>query len=240
MKPKKETALITGGAHRIGKAIALALADLGYHIALHYHQSKEDALKTATEIRRKGSRCDLFCADLANEHDAKELIPAILAKIPPLTLLINSASLFEPSELASLDIDNWDRHFAIHLKAPYILTSIFAGRCKKGQIINILDTHVTKNKTAHFAYLLSKKSLYELTKLSAVALAPQIRVNAIAPGLILPPTGQSNAYLDRLAKHVPLKRKGELSQIIQSVKFLIENDYLTGQVIFNDGGEHLL
>lgn len=240
MKLKKETALVTGGAHRIGKAIALTLAGLGYHIALHYHGSKKDALKTAAQIRRTGTPCELFCTDLSNEHGAKELIPAILAKMPPLTLLINSASIFEPSELVSLDLDNWDRHFAIHLKAPYILTSTFAARCKRGQIINILDSHVTKNKTAYFAYLLSKKSLYELTKLSAVALAPQIRVNAIAPGLILPPTGKNSAYLNRLAKHVPLKRKGEVSQITQSVKFLIENNYLTGEVIFNDGGEHLL
>jgi len=240
MKLKKETALVTGGANRIGKAIALTLAGLGYHIALHYHRSPKDALKTAVQIRKKGVICKLFCTDLSHEYGAKELIPAVLEKMSPVTLLINSASIFEPSELVSLDLDNLDRHFAVHLKAPYILTSTFAARCKTGHIINILDTHITKNKTAHFAYLLSKKSLFELTKLSAVALAPKIRVNAVAPGLILPPSGQNSAYLSRLAKRVPLGRKGEVSQITQSVKFLIENDYLTGQVIFNDGGEHLL
>ena len=239
-KSNNQTVLITGSANRIGKGIALKLAGLGYNIALHHNNSREAALKTAAEIKRKGGHCEIFAADLGDEQETKALIPAVTAKMPRLTLLINSASIFEPSRLISLDLDNWNRHFSINLKTPYILTSLFANICKKGHIINILDTNITKNKTSYFAYLLSKKSLHELTKLSAVALAPQIRVNAIAPGLILPPAGQKTNYLDRLAKQVPLKRKGEISNITHSVKFLIENDYLTGQVLFNDGGEHLL
>jgi pteridine reductase len=239
-KRNSQTALITGSADRIGKALALGLAECGYAIALHYNRSKETAVKTAAEIRRRGSRCETFACDLSNEFETKELIPAVLKKLPGLSLLINNASLFDRAGLIPLNLKNFDDHIAINLKAPYILTSVFAQAVKKGHIINILDTHITRNQTAHLPYLLSKKSLYDLTKIAALELAPQIRVNAVAPGLILPPDDQSADYLDRLAKRVPLQRKGNPAQIVQSVKFLMENDYLTGQVIFNDGGEHLL
>jgi NAD(P)-dependent dehydrogenase (short-subunit alcohol dehydrogenase family) len=153
---------------------------------------------------------------------------------------VNNASIFEPSSLLSLDVENLDRHFGVNFKAPFILTGIFAKLCGKGHIINILDTHITQNRTSHLAYLLSKKSLYDLTKLSAVSLAPQIRVNAVAPGLILPPVGKRSDHLDRLAQQVPLKRKGDVAHVVQSLRFLVENDYMTGQVLFADGGEHLL
>ena len=239
-KRNQEAVLITGSAGRIGKAIALSLARSGYAIALHYKNSTQAATQTAVEIRRHGVRCEIFPCDLSNEYEVKELIPAVLKKLPKLKLLINSASIFERSSLVPLDLKNLDKHLMVNLKAPYILTSVFAERCKKGHIINILDTNVVKNKTAHMAYLLSKKSLRDLTKLAAVALAPNIRVNAVAPGLILPPAGEPAGYLDRLAKQIPLKRKGTPEQIALSIKFLMENDYLTGQIIFNDGGEHLL
>lgn len=235
-----QTALITGSANRIGKALALALAECGYTIALHYNHSQQAAAKTAAEIKRKGGRCEIFSGNLGNEYEAKKLVPTVLEKLPRLSLLINNASIFQRSNLVPLDLKNFDEHFAVNLKAPYILTSVFAQNCKRGHIINILDTHIVQNKTAHFAYLLSKKALHDLTKMAAVALAPHIRVNAVAPGLILPPADQPADYLDRLAKQVPLKRKGTPTQITQCVKFLIENDYLTGQVLFNDGGEHLL
>ena len=241
MKKKNDrgTALITGCARRIGQAIALKLASLGYNIALHYHHSKDQAELSAAEIRRKGVRCELFSCDLSDESQTSNLMTEVVKRFSGLNLLVNSASIFEKSKFAVKDLKLFNSHFAINLKAPFILSCEFFRFCKKGQIINLLDTKIVKNKTSHVAYLLTKKSLADMTKLAAVEFAPDIRVNGIAPGLILPAKGDAVESLERMARNIPLKRKGDLSGITQSIKFLIENDYLTGQIIFNDGGEHL-
>jgi len=235
-----KAALITGGAKRIGQAIALDLAHLGYDIALHYHTSQKEAQVTVNTIREIGMACELFHCDLSKEEQTLKLIGQVKKKFPNLEVLVNSASVFEKSKLTIKDLKLLDYHFAIHLKAPFILTCEFARLCNQGQIINILDTNVAKNKTSHIAYLLSKKSLEDLTKLSAIELAPNIRVNAIAPGLILPPGGQTTAYLDRLATQIPLEQKGDVLNITQTLRFLIENKFITGQVIYTDGGENLI
>lgn len=234
------TALVTGAAKRIGKAVALHLASLGYDIALHYSSSQSEAKRTAEQIRQEGRDCELFCCDLADTYAVQHLIADACKAFPNLNLLINCASIFEKSTLKEDDVQALDRHYEINLRAPYILMGEFARRCKRGQIINFLDTHITQNKLTHVAYLLSKKALADLTQMAALELAPDIRVNGIAPGLILPPHGQKDRYLDRLAKSVPLKRKGSVKDITAAVQFLIENDFLTGQTIFADGGEHLI
>ncbi|HOW36205.1 MAG TPA: SDR family oxidoreductase [Candidatus Omnitrophota bacterium] len=234
-------ALVTGGSKRIGKEIALALASMGYAIALHYNQSKEDAKKTATQIKAKGRSCEIFQCDLSNENETRLLVTNVKKRFSNLNLLINSASIFESSKLASPNtIHSLSRHFAVNFKAPYILSCEFYRLCKKGSIINLLDANITKNKTGYPEYLLSKKALADFTRVAAVEFAPYIRVNAIAPGLILPPEGKTNAYLNRLAKNIPLKTRGSTAQITSTVKFLAENQYLTGQIIFVDGGAHLL
>lgn len=234
----RDAALITGAAKRIGKSISLLLAVLGFDIALHYNQSRKEAIETAGEIESYGVRCELFSCDLANEKKVRPLIADVRKQFPNLSLLINSASIFEKSTLA--DSKAFDRHFNVNFKTPYILSCEFAKICKQGQIINFLDTHITQNKSLHTAYLLSKKSLAEFTKLAAVEFAPKIRVNAIAPGLILAPEGKKNDYLKRLAKQIPLQKAGNPNQIALTVQFLVESDYLTGQTIFVDGGENLL
>lgn len=234
------TALVTGGARRIGQAVALELASLGFDIALHYHHSKEQAELSAVEIRQKGVRCELFPCDLSDERQTSYLISKVFQKFPDLNLLVNSASIFERSKFTIKDLKLFNDHFAVNLRAPFILSCEFFRLCKKGQIINLLDTNIVKNKTSQPAYLLTKKSLSDMTKLAALEFAPHIRVNGIAPGLILPAKGDTAESLDRMAQKIPLQRKGDLFTMTQSVKFLIENDYLTGQIIFNDGGEHLV
>lgn len=236
----QKTVLITGGAKRIGRALCLSLASGGYTIALHYHHSVRKAQKTAETIRRKGSECELFPCDLSNEQQTGRLISDVLKKFSRLDVLINNASVFKPSTIKSSGIPTLHRHFSVNFNAPYILTNRFAKECKKGNIINILDTHIVNHKTRHAAYLLSKKALCELTKLSAVELAPHIRVNAVSPGLILPPVQTASDHLTRLTKKIPLKKKGTVDQITQTIMFLLNNPYLTGQVIYNDGGEHLI
>ncbi len=236
----KKAALVTGAAKRIGRVIALHLASLGFDIALHYNTSPEDAQSTNKEILKRGVDCRLFRCDLTKTSAASRLISSVKKEFPHLNFLINSASFFEKSDFTLKSLNQLDKNFNVHLNAPYILTSEFARLVRKGQVINILDTNVLKNKTPYFNYLLSKKSLAELTKLAAVRLAPHIRVNAIAPGLILPPAGLGQDHLKRLAQNIPLKEKGSPEHISQTVEFLIQNDFITGQTIFVDGGEHLI
>ena len=242
----QKVALVTGGARRIGEAICRALGRSGYSIALHYGTSAAAAEQAAGRIHKDGGICATFACDLADAHAAENLVPCVLEEFGRLDVLINSASIFEKSSLEAGSLEIWDRHFAVNLKAPYILMRSFARYANEGNIINILDTHVVRNKTSHAAYLLSKKTLGELTRMAAVEFAPRIRVNAVAPGLILPPAylpgrqaSPKNGYLDRLAKQVPLRRKGNVANVAHAVLFLLENDYVTGQVIYEDGGEHL-
>ncbi len=235
----QKVALVTGGAKRIGEAICRALASSGYSIALHYSTSSAEADQTAKRIHKEGGVCATFACDLADAHAAEDLVPSVLEEFGRLDVLVNSASIFEKSSLEAGSLELWDRHFAINFTAPYILMRSFARYAKEGNIINFLDTHIFRNKTTHAAYLLSKKALAELTKMAAVEFAPRIRVNAIAPGIILPPASQKDGYLDRLAKQIPLQRKGALENVTNAVLFLLGSDYVTGQVIYEDGGEHL-
>lgn len=236
----KGTALVTGASRRIGKAVCLHLANLGYNIALHYNKSKKDSQKLQNEIQNKGVECNLFLCDLTNEKQITEFIHKVYRKFPDLNILINNASSFNKSKLKSEKISLFKENIKIHLIAPFIFTRDFAKKVKKGIIINILDTNITKNSTEYFSYLLSKKALAELTKLSAIELAPHIRVNGIAPGLILAPTRAKKGHLKKRSKNVPLKRIGSIKDITNTLQFLMETDYITGQIIFNDGGEHLL
>ena len=234
----QQAALITGASDRIGKAIALTLADAGFNIALHYNNSEQKADQTKSEILAKNVNCETFKADLKSQNETIELISSVYEKFN-LTLLINNASLFIPDKLTDGNDQMFDDIFQINFKAPYLLTREFAKKSKSGLIINLLDTNISKNSTQHFNYLLSKKFLEVFTKMSAVELAPNIRVNGIAPGLILPPEGQDNLYLERLSKEIPLKRVGDVKNISDSVLFLIKNDFLTGQIIYVDAGENL-
>jgi pteridine reductase len=241
-KPKASpgTALVTGGAQRIGRAICLMLAERGYNIALHYNQSRKEAVELAREISSKGVICEVFACDLSKEKEVLLLLGKARARFHDLNLLINNASIFIPSKFERKELKLLDAHWMINFKTPFILSADFARLCKEGQVINILDTKVVMNKTSHIAYIISKKALHELTKLCAVEFAPKIRVNAVAPGIILPPPGKGKEYLQKRAQEVPLKKTGDVRYITQSIEFLLQNDFVTGQVIFADGGEHLL
>jgi pteridine reductase len=234
------TALVTGGAQRIGRAICLMLADRGFNIALHYNHSKKEADEVAAEIKSLGGKCKTFACDLGQQKQVLLLLEKVHAAFGDLSLLVNNASIFRPSKFQRNELALLDEHWMINFKAPFILSADFARLCKEGHIINILDTKVTKNKTTHIAYIISKKALFDLTKLCAVEFAPKIRVNAVAPGIILPPPGKDAGYLKKRAQDIPLKKAGDVGYITQSIQFLLDNDFLNGQVIFVDGGEHLI
>ena len=239
-RPNKNAALITGGAQRLGAAMALKLAERGYDIALHYNRSRQAAEKLQQTILRTGVECRLFSADLSNPDDTSGLISGVIKIFPRLTVLINNASLYKPNTILTADGGIYDELLSINLKAPCLLTAQFAKICKKGHIINMLDTHITRNQTANLYYLLAKKALREWTQMTALALAPRIRVNAIAPGPILPPPGKGAQYLKALAKTVPLKEAGTVEHILQALVFLLENRCYSGQILYADAGMHLV
>ena len=233
------TACITGGAKRIGRAIALGLAERGYNIALHYRTSVEEAEKLASEIQKKGRECALFQADLENSDDVKNLIPKVVNHFPECRLLINNASVFRRMAFLETDEKDLDQFLQIHLKTPFFLSQAFAKYCEKGHIINILDSKISRNPIGYFPYVLSKKALAALTGLSAKALGPDIRVNGIAPGIILPSSESSEKEIEQMAGQLPLRRKGETSNVVCAVLSLLDNTYLTGQILYVDGGDHL-
>ena len=239
-KVKNKTVLVTGAAKRLGKAIALHLADHGFNIALHYNSSKAEAMQTAQVICKKGVRCELFAADLAQESQVKELMPIVYKAFGNLSLLVNSASIFIPNEFGDQDLSLYHKHWQINYTAPYILSCGFKRLVKKGQIINLIDTNVVKYHSAYADYLTTKKALSEFTKMSAVAWGPSIRVNGISPGMILAPVNNQKDDRQLRSNKIPLKRVGDTQYILKTLDHLLGNDYVTGQIMAVDGGESLV
>ncbi|MBF0277558.1 MAG: SDR family oxidoreductase [SAR324 cluster bacterium] len=233
--------LITGASKRIGKALSLGMAQEGYKVLLHYRHSRQEAEETADAIEKIGSTCILFKSDLSDSLQMRELVRQAFEAAPECNVLINNASIFEENSLMNTSEAQFDQHFAINLKAPFFLTQGFARCCRsEGSVINLLDTRIKNNSSTHSAYSLSKKALYDFTLMAAKELAPRIRVNGISPGLILPPEGSGMDYLAEKSKKVPLQRYGDLNQIVQALRFLLSNSFITGDCLFLDGGEHLL
>ena len=236
----EKTAIITGGARRLGKEMALSLAQDGYNIALCYQNSHDEAQATCAQIEQgKKSRCSTFELDLRNTEAVCELVAHVCAKLPPPTLLINNASVFHERRFGAIKEAEFDADFAVNFKAPFFLVQSFAGLGGDGLVINLLDGNITKNIDTHFDYLLAKKALHAFTEMAAFALAPRIRVNAIAPGPMLPPAGQGLEYLKAQGKAVPMKVAGHPNQVVAAINYLVTNTYVTGQTIFVDGGLHL-
>ena len=235
-----KSALITGGAKRIGKAIALYLAGCGYDIALHYNTSEKEAKLAKKEIEQIGQKCVLFQCNFSNLDESSKLIKKVKKSFPSLCLLVNNASIFKKGLFQETNIQLLENQLNVNFKTPFILSQDFAKLCKKGQIINLLDTYVVRKGSKYFAYNLSKKALYDLTKMAAYELGPDIRVNGIAPGPILPPFGKDDGYLKIKAKNIPLKQKGNTEYITHAVGFLLENNFITGECLFIDGGKHLV
>ncbi|MEE8573794.1 MAG: SDR family oxidoreductase, partial [Thermodesulfobacteriota bacterium] len=229
--------IVTGGAKRLGREIALSLAALGYSIALHYSTTKPDGV--AQEIRASGVECEPFQCDFSGVTEVEGFVEKVLGRFPSLELLINNASVFERSTIEETSLEFLERHLTINFTVPFILSRDFKRHVGKGHIINITDTNVTKNFSTYAAYLLSKKALSEFTRMAAREFAPETRVNAVAPGLILPPDGEGEEYTKRLSERIPLKRAGEPADIASAIEFLVNNDFVTGEILFIDGGRHL-
>ena len=238
---KRKKIIITGGATRIGAAIAKSLADYETAIAIHYNKSKKSALKLKKELENLGSEVYLLKADLNNLNQTQTLLKLAYKKMKGLNCLINNASIFENDSLHNFTDKSFTKHLNINLKAPAILIQNFKKLLKNsdGNIINIIDQRVEKLTPYFFSYTLSKSSLVTLTKTAAMKLAPNIRVNGISPGPTLKNSRQSETHFKKQWKSVLLKKKVELKNICEGVKFLIKNDNITGEIINIDSGQRL-
>lgn len=240
-KGMTKTALITGAARRVGKAMALHLAAQGWNIAIHYNTSTSDAKLLMEQLKSSfpNQQFEIFGADLSNAPEVETLVSRVINTMQNVDLLINNASVFDRADFAGTDTEFLDRQMNVNFRAPFILTREFVRLAKNGLIINFADTRITNNKSNFAAYSLSKKALWEMTKMAALEFGPNIRVNAIAPGLTLPPEEKDEDYLWELAGNIAMKRPGGLDPILKSLDYIVSNDYLTGQLLFCDGGENL-
>jgi NAD(P)-dependent dehydrogenase (short-subunit alcohol dehydrogenase family) len=232
-------ALITGGARRIGAAVARALVLEGYAVVLHANRSRREAEALAREIAGGGGRAAVVLGDLADPRAVERLIPAAAA-LAPLTLLVNSAAEFEPDEIGMIDRTGFERTLAINLAAPLFLAQAFAAQAPAGAaIVNVVDQRVFKPTPRFFSYTLSKAALHTATTTLAQALAPRVRVNAVAPGPTLPSPRQSEAQFAAQAAALPLQRGPSPEDIANAVIYLANAPAVTGVTIPVDGGQHL-
>jgi len=232
-------ALITGAGRRIGRAIALALAHDGYAVVLHANTSRREAEKLAGEIVDAGGKASVVLVDLADGEALLGLMPAAAA-FGPLTLLVNNASLFDDDDIVTLDRAHFERTLAINLTAPVFLAQAFAAQAPAGSsIVNIVDQRVLKPTPRFFSYTLSKSALASATVTLAQALAPKLRVNAVAPGPTLPSPRQTAEQFAAQAAAVPLKQGPMPEEIAAAVVYLAGARSVTGTVIAVDGGQHL-
>jgi glucose 1-dehydrogenase len=240
-----KTALVTGGAVRVGKAIALALAKCGCHLIIHYGSSAEAAQLTLAELQAYGVKAWAISADLNDEAEVNKIIPFALQQAGQLDILVNNASIFPPEDFFSASSASWDRNMMINLKAPFLLSQSFARALpaeRPGKIINLLDTAALRPKNHHFSYTMSKVGLEGLTKMMAHALAERnIQVNGIALGAILPNINDNPEQFERLAQVIPARRTGSTEDVVNALLYLIQaGDYVTGEIIRVDGGKHLI
>ncbi|OYW09518.1 MAG: short chain dehydrogenase [Rhodospirillales bacterium 12-71-4] len=240
-------AFVTGGAKRLGQALALALAEAGFDLAIHYGTSEAEAEATVARIRAMGRRAIALRADLAVEAEVVGLMPAATAALGPIGVLVNNASTFERDEWDDATRESWDRHMEANLRAPFVLAQALArglaapiqGVPAQGVIVNLLDQRVW-SLTPHFmSYTLSKAGLWTLTQTLALALAPQIRVNAIGPGPALPSPRQSREQFDRQCASVPLRHGTGPAEVAEALMAILSLPAMTGQMIALDGGQHL-
>jgi len=238
-------ALVTGGARRIGRALVLALAGEGAGVVVHYRQSAQEARQTADAVADYGVPSAVVTGDLAQANTPGQLIKdAAAAMGKPIDILINNASIFDQGSLLATAAEDWDLNQAVNLRSPFLLGQAMAQQAGAefalgGDIINLNDARVLQPGAAHFAYTNSKAALHGLTQSMALALAPEIRVNELALGSVLPPENSSDNYTHTQREEIPLRSFGSVNHVAGAMLFLLENKMITGQTICVDGGLHL-
>jgi NAD(P)-dependent dehydrogenase (short-subunit alcohol dehydrogenase family) len=234
--------LVTGAGKRLGRAIALTLARVGFDVAVHFRSSKADADAVAAEIKALGRRAALVDGELSKEADVAGIVPRAVSALGPLTALVNSASVFEDDRIDNVTRASWDKHLDTNLRAPLVLSQAFAAQLPAGAsggIVNLIDQQVLNLTPQFLSYTVSKAALWTLTQTLAQALAPRIRVNAVAPGPSLKAERQSQANFDAHVKATLLQRPSLPEDIAGAVAYLLSAPAVTGQMIVVDSGQHL-
>ncbi len=237
-----EAALVTGAVRRIGRAISMRLAREGFALALHASvRSQKDAQALADELRANGARAEVIVADLSKADAPARLLAQAQASLGRLSLLVNNASIFEPDTPSDLDMDRWDRHFAVNLRAPVLLSAEFARLAGEGggAIVNIVDQRVLRLTPRYFSYTLAKSALWTATQTMAQAYAPHIRVNAVGPGPVLPNQNEGHEGFVQEAAAVPLEHAVAPEEVAEAVLYLARARSVTGQMICVDSGQHI-
>jgi NAD(P)-dependent dehydrogenase (short-subunit alcohol dehydrogenase family) len=235
-------ALVTGAARRIGRAIAVDLAEFGFDVAVHYGSSKDEARAVVDEIERSGRKAVALGADLADEDQVAALTARAASALGPVTLLVNNAAIFDFDRPQTAGRASWERHMAVNLRAPLVLTQALLRELPdgaQGNVVNLIDQRVWNLTPNYTSYTVSKAGLWALTRHLAIALAPRVRVNAIGPGLALAPPGMAAETFERLAAAMPLDAVAGPKEICRALRFLIESPSITGQMIALDAGAHL-
>jgi len=234
-----KTALVTGAAKRLGRAVSLALAQAGVNVVLHYHTSKPEVGQTLRALRACGVQAWSVQADLRDTASGAALVEEAAALAGPLDFLVNNASIFPESTLDEMDDAAVFENLGVNALAPFGAARAFGRQGRPGAIVNFLDSRYNDYDRKHVAYHLSKRSFFALTRMLAEELAPAIRVNAVAPGLVLPPPGKDVGHLEALHDTTLLKRHGSAEGVAEAVLFLLRSGFITGQVLFLDGGRHM-
>jgi NAD(P)-dependent dehydrogenase (short-subunit alcohol dehydrogenase family) len=243
MQKVTKAVLITGAAKRLGRAIALDLADHGWSVALHYNGSVAEAEETVAALHKRGVHAAALNADLSMEDDSQRLVDRAHEAVGPLTALVNNASVFEKDTIHTMTRASWDKHMEVNLRAPLVLSQLFSEQLPKdaeGAIVNITDQRLFKPTPQFLSYGVSKAGLHWLTTTLAQALAPHIRVNAVAPGPTLRNPRQSEAQFNRQVTSTILGRGATPADIAAATRYLIEAHSITGETIVVDGGQHLI
>lgn len=241
MKLEGSVALVTGAGIRLGREIALALADAGMDVAVHYSHSEKDARATVEEIRRRGRRSELFAADLTGKDEPDKLIVAVTSQMGKLDVLVNSAAVMRETPLGEVMYGGWDEMMDLNLRAPFFLSQAAAEvmKTRGGAIVNIADLAAFETWSRYIPHSISKAGVVQMTRAMAHALAPKIRVNAVAPGAVMLPDDWPAESAERLRASTPLKKLGTPKDVTDAVLYLLRADYVTGETIIVDGGRHV-
>ena len=243
MNIEGSTTLVTGSARRVGKAIALELARRGGRIAVHYRRSADEAEATLQEIRELGTDAELFQADLTDDQARERMIEEISFRMGPIRILVNNASAFAPGTIEDTTTEMWDEQMDVNARVPFFASQTCGQMmldAREGKIVNIADPAGETIWPKYLSYSVSKAALLAVTRGLARSLAPSVQVNAVAPGPVHFPEYYTEEQKQKAIRRTLLKRAGNIEDVVRAVVFLIENDYITGEVLHVDGGRHLL
>lgn len=241
MQLQDRVALVTGAGRRVGRTLALSLAGAGARVAVHYSGSEAGAREVADKIRSDGGSAEIFRADLTQPDAPGTLVAAVKARMGRLDVLVNSAAVMIRTPFGEVDPETWDRIVALNLRAPFFLSQAAAPdlRHSRGAIVNIADLAAYETWPGYIPHGLTKGGIVQMTRALARVLAPEVRVNAIAPGTVLPPEDMAPSDAERLRQTTPLQRQGSPDDVASAMLFLLRAEYITGETIIVDGGRHV-